>query len=100
MITGVDRSVGSGTPRLPRKFVPQHATSPDLHSAQLCDQPADTLATPSRHAASRPATGTGGEIRGDTARVGDLGDGLDPQPITTMALAALNKRLNGSIEAR
>src|SRR5678816_1384388 len=98
MIAGVGRSVGSGTPRLPRKLVPQHATSPVLHSAQLCDQPAETLATPSRHAASRPATGVGGEIRGDAVRIGDLGGGLDPQPTRT-ANGASNKNL-GSIEAR
>jgi hypothetical protein len=98
--------VGSGTPRFPRKFVPQHATSPLLHSAQLCDQPVDTLATPSRHAASRPAIGTGGEIRGDPALIDGLGGGLDPQPATTTAPEApdttdvINKSLNGSIEAR
>ncbi len=81
-------------------MVPQHATSPPLHSAQLCDHPADTLATPSRHAASRPATGTGGEIRGDTARVDGLGDELDPQPITAATIGTINKLLKGSIEAR
>src|SRR5690349_15638924 len=99
MIAGVGRSVGSGTPRLPRKFVPQHATSPDLHSAQLCDHPVDTLATPSRHAASRPGTGTGGEIRGP-AGFEERAAGLAPQPIPITAIGAINKHLNGSIEAR
>jgi hypothetical protein len=91
--------VGIGTPRLPRKFVPQHATSPVLHSAQLWDQPVETLATPSRHAASRPGTGTGGEICGPAA-VDVWVPGLAPQPIAITAVGAINKRLNGSIEAR
>src|SRR5215468_8000743 len=100
MTAGVSRSVGSGTPRLPRKFVPQHATSPLLHSAQLCDQPVETLATPSRQAASRPATGTGGEIGGGAARSDGRGAGRDPQPIAITAIGAINRCLNGGIEAR
>src|SRR5215468_6605408 len=100
MTAGVSRSVGSGTPRLPRKFVPQHATLPLLHSAQLCDQPVETPATPSRHAASRPATGTGGEIRDVAAWIDDRGPVLGPQPIAITAIGAINKCLNGSIEAR
>src|SRR5215470_6157181 len=99
MISGVWRSVGSGTPRLPRKLVPQHATSLLLHSAQLCDQPVDTLATPSRHAVSRPAIATGGEIRGDTARTG-LGDWFGPQPTMIQVIGAIAQSLDGSIEAR
>ena len=99
MTAGVVRSVGSGTPRLPRKFVPQHATSPLLHSAQLWDHPVETLATPSRHAASSPATGTGGEIRGP-AGFDERDAGLAPQPIAITAIGAINKLLNGSIEAR
>src|ERR1044071_2721496 len=99
MTAGIGRSVGSGTPRLPRKFVPQHATSPLLHSAQLWDHPVETLATPSRHAASRPGTGTGGEIRGPAA-VFEEWVGLAPQPIAITAIGTINKSLNGSIEAR
>src|SRR3954471_15016103 len=97
MIAGVGRSVGSGAPRLPRKLVPQQPTSPLLHSAQLCDHPVETLATPSRHAASRPATGTGGEIR-CIAGVDEWGTELAPQPIAITAVGAINKSLNGSIE--
>ena len=90
--------MGIGTPRFPRKLVPQHATSPLLHSAQLCDQPAEMPVTPSRHAASRPATGTGGEIRGDIAWLDGLGDGLEPQLAAIATSGAIHKRLNGSIE--
>src|SRR3954471_9419593 len=97
MIAGVGRSVGSGAPRLPRKLVPQQPTSPLLHSAQLCDHPVDTLATPSRHAASRPATGTGGEIR-CVAEVDDRGAWLAPQPIAITAVGVIHKYLSGLIE--
>ncbi len=71
-----------------------------LHSLSIAAALVALTACKPAETSQTPATGTGGEIRGDTARVGDLGDGLDPQLITTMALAALNKRLNGSIEAR
>src|ERR1051325_9052547 len=100
MISGVERWVGSGTPRLPRKLVPQQATSLDLQRAQLCDHPADTLATPSRHAASRPAMATGGEIRGDAAWAVGLGACFEPQPTTIPAIGAIAQSLNGCIEGR
>src|SRR6185503_293372 len=106
MIAGVARSVGRGTPRLPRKLVPQHATSPLVHSAQLCDQPAETAATPSRQAASSPGTGTGGETRGDAAGASGLPDGVAPQPVITTGTAAgttisaSKLRLMSSIELR
>src|SRR5207249_538945 len=77
---GTTRSVGSGTPRLPRKLVPQHATRPSAHNAQLCDQPVEMPVTSPEQAFASRITTVGGKIFNDTeSRTGAADGDRDPQ---------------------